>query len=69
MKKKKKLDDAPPSSEDEDDLAKKVKEDLDEIRYSNNMSPRSKENAINRLRIDHLLWRVDTTIQKRIASD
>ena len=62
VKKKKKLDDAPPSSEDEDDLAKQVKEELDEIRYANNMSPRSKENAANKLRIDHLIQRVDTAI-------
>jgi hypothetical protein len=32
VKKKKKLDDAPLSSEDEDDLAKQVKEELDDIR-------------------------------------
>ena len=62
VKKKKKLDDAPLSSEDEDDLAKQVKEELDDIRYSNNMSPRSKENAINKQRIEHLIQRTDTAI-------
>ena len=42
---------------------------MEEIRYANNMSPRSKENAVNRLRIEHLLEKVDTAIQKRIAND
>jgi hypothetical protein len=62
VKKKKKLDDAPLSSEDDDDLAKQVKEDLDEIRYSNNLSTRSKENAINKQRIEHLIQRTDTAV-------
>ena len=42
---------------------------MDEIRYANNLSPRSKENAINKQRIEHLIQRMDTAIQKRIASD
>ena len=42
---------------------------MTEIRHANNMSPRSKENGINKLRINNLIERVDTAIQKRIASD
>ena len=66
-KKKKKLDDAPLSSEDEDAKALELKGRLDLIKETRNMSPRSKRNLVNKLRIEHLIWRIDTMFEKRTA--
>jgi hypothetical protein len=32
------------------------------------MSPRSRENMANKLRIDHLIWRLDTLLEQRDAA-
>lgn len=29
------------------------------------MSPRSKENLINKIKIEHMLWKIDTAFDKR----
>ena len=63
--KKKKLDDAPPSSEDEDQKAFEVKEKIQEIKESKNRSPRTKDNDINKIKIQNLIWRANAAIQKR----
>ena len=65
--KRKKLDDALPSSEDEDMKARLVKEKLDKIERANNMSPRTKDIERNKIRIEHMLWRVDTVFQRKDA--
>lgn len=63
--KKKKLDDAPASSEDEEEKAVLLQEKIDHIRKSKQMSPRSKDNLINKIKIEHMLWRVDLAIDKQ----
>jgi hypothetical protein len=32
------------------------------------MSPRSRDNMANKLRIDHLIWRLDTILEQRDAA-
>jgi hypothetical protein len=32
------------------------------------MSPRSRDNMANKLRIDHLIWRLDTLLEQRDAA-
>ena len=49
--KKKKLDDAPLSSEDEDAKALEIKKRIEEINEAKNMSPRTKSNEIEKIRI------------------
>jgi hypothetical protein len=56
-----------PSSEDEDQRAFIIKEKLDIIENANNMSPRTKENERNKVRIENMLWRVDTVFEKKDA--
>ena len=34
-----------------------------------NMSPRSKENLINKIKIEHLLWRTDQVFDRRDAEN
>jgi hypothetical protein len=63
--KKKKLDDAPSSSEDEDLQAELLKDQLEKIRESKNMSPRSKENLIKKIKVEHLIQRIDHALEKR----
>jgi hypothetical protein len=63
--KKKKLDDAPLSSEDEDQKAFEVKEKIVEIKMSKNRSPRTKDNDINKIKIQNLIWRANVAIQKK----
>jgi hypothetical protein len=63
--KKKKLDDAPLSSEDEDQKAFEVKEKIVEIKKSKNRSPRTKDNDINKIKIQNLIWRANVAIQKK----
>ena len=63
--KKKKLDDAAPSSEDEDQKAIDLKTMLDGILVSKNMSPRSKNNQINKLKIEFMMKRIDHAFVKR----
>ena len=63
--KKKKLDDAPSSSEDEDLQAELLKDQLEHIRESKNMSPRSKENLIKKIKIEHMIQRIDHVLEKR----
>ena len=29
------------------------------------MSPRSKENLINKIKVEHLIWRIDTAFERR----
>jgi hypothetical protein len=63
--KKKKLADAPSSSEDEDLQAELLKDRIEGIRESKNMSPRTKQNEINKIKIEHLIHKVDQTLEKR----
>lgn len=63
--KKKRLDDAPETSEDEIEKIEKLQEKIDKIKESKNMSPRTKENRINKLKIEHLLWKTDIAFDKR----
>ena len=63
--KKKKLADAPSSSEDEDLQAELLKDQIEGIRESKNMSPRTKQNEINKIKIEHLIHKVDQTLEKR----
>jgi len=63
--KKKKLDDAPLSSEDEDLKAMEIKKAIEEINENNNMSPRTKNNEIEKIRIGYLLKRIDRAFVKR----
>ena len=65
--KKKKLHDAPESSEDEDIKLNELQEKINIIRESKQMSPRSKENIIQKLKIDHMMWKVDIEVDKRDA--
>ena len=65
--KKKKLDDAAVSSEDEDLHARKLKDEINEIMEGKNMSPRSKENKVNMIKIEHLLWRTNQVFDIREA--
>ncbi len=62
--KKKKLDDAPSSSEDEDEKAALLQERLDYIRETKQYSPRTKANMMNKLKIEHMLWRVDLAMER-----
>ncbi len=63
--KKKKLDDAPLSSEDEDMKANDLQEELNKIKASKNMSPRSKDNLINKLKVEYMLRRIDDAFMRR----
>ena len=63
--KKKKLADAMSSSEDEDEKAKWLLEEIERIKVSKQMSPRSKENLINKIKIENLLWKVDTVFDRK----
>ncbi len=65
--KKKKLDDAAASSEDEDLQAEKLRDKINAIMEGKNMSPRSKENLVNKMKIEHLLWRTDQVFDIRDA--
>lgn len=65
--KKKKCDDAASSSEDEDIKAGKLRDQIQDIQEGKNMSPRSKENLINKIKIEHLLWRTDQAFDRRDA--
>ena len=63
--KKKKLDDAAQSSEDEDEIAQELQDEINKIKVSKQMSPRSKENLINKIKIEHMLWKVDIAFDKK----
>lgn len=63
--KKKKLADAPLSSEDEDKKASEIKNRIEEIQEAKNMSPRTKSNEIEKLRIGQLLRKIDRVFVKR----
>jgi hypothetical protein len=65
--KKKKLDDAAASSEDEDLHAEKLRDKINEIMEGKNMSPRTKDNTVNKLKIEHLLWRTEQAFDTRDA--
>ena len=65
--KKKKLDDAAESSEDEDAEALALIAKFKEIKESKLMSPRSKENLINKIKIEHKIWQVDTLMEKQFS--
>ena len=53
--KKKKLDDAAASSEDEDTNAAKLRDQINDIWEAQDRSPRSKENLVNKIKIEHLI--------------
>ena len=63
--KKKKLDDAPSSSEDEELQAEMLKEKLEQIRESKNMSPRTKENTIKKIKVEHMIWKIDQAFEQK----
>jgi len=42
---------------------------MQEIMDGKNMSPRSKENLINKIKIEHLLWRTDQVFDRRDAEN
>ena len=63
--KRKKLDDAPPSSEDEDKRAVDLQGELENIKGSKSMSPRSKDNLINKLKVEYMIRRIDAAFVKQ----
>ncbi len=63
--KKKKLDDAPPSSEDEDQKAQELQDEIDKIKASKTMSPRTRDNNINKIKIEYMMRRIDAAFVKR----
>lgn len=65
--KKKKLDDAAASSEDEDTNAAKLRDQINDIWEAQDRSPRSKENLVNKIKIEHLLWRTEQAFDVRDA--
>jgi hypothetical protein len=42
---------------------------MQDIMDGKNMSPRSKENLINKIKIEHLLWRTDQVFDRRDAEN
>ena len=62
--KRKKLDDAPSSSEDEDEKVAILQEQLIILEDSKQHSPRTKANLMNKLKIEHMLWRVNIAMEK-----
>lgn len=66
--KKKKLDDAAKSSEDEDLRAQELQDQIDAIKVSKQMSPRSKENLINKFKIEFMIQKVDNAFDKKEIS-
>jgi ribonuclease HII len=42
---------------------------MQDIMDGKNMSPRSKENLINKIKIEHLLWRTDQVFDQRDAEN
>lgn len=63
--KKKKLDDAAKSSDDEDARANELQDKIDAIKVSKQMSPRSKENLINKFKIEYMIQKVDNAFDKK----
>jgi hypothetical protein len=63
--KKKKIDDAPESSEDEDLRANELQDQIDHIKKSKQMSPRTKEMKLNKMKIEHMIWRIDTAFEQQ----
>ena len=47
--------------------AEKVRDKINKIMEGKTMSPRSKENTVNKLKIEHLLWRTDQAFDTRDA--